>query len=101
MRAELKQVLAMLLRLWDAMELPANPLDQLTELLGGTDKVDTSSAASAQHVSASSHRLQSISLQLIRHLGSMQGDLYRSEKMWMSVRISLCSDMVLLLGAGG
>lgn len=39
MRAELKQVLAMLLRLWDAVELPANPLDQLTELLGGTSKV--------------------------------------------------------------
>ncbi|CAL8463694.1 g3228 [Coccomyxa elongata] len=36
---ELKLILATLLRLWDAFELPANPLDQLTELLGGTDKV--------------------------------------------------------------
>ena len=33
--------MAALLRLWDAFELPANPLDQLTELLGGTDKVST------------------------------------------------------------
>lgn len=41
MRPELREVLAMLLRLWDAVELPANPLDQLTELLGGTDKVRT------------------------------------------------------------
>ena len=35
----LQQVLAMLLRLWDAFELPPNPLDHLTELLGGPDKV--------------------------------------------------------------
>ena len=35
----LQQTLAMLLRLWDAFELPPNPLDHLTELLGGPDKV--------------------------------------------------------------
>ena len=35
----LQQVLSMLLRLWDAFELPPNPLDHLTELLGGPDKV--------------------------------------------------------------
>ena len=29
----------LLLRVWDSFELPANPLDQLIELLGGTDKV--------------------------------------------------------------
>ena len=35
----LQQVLAVLLRLWDAFELPPNPLDHLTELLGGPDQV--------------------------------------------------------------
>ena len=35
----LQQTLSMLLRLWDAFELPPNPLDHLTELLGGPDKV--------------------------------------------------------------
>ena len=29
----------MLLRLWASFELPANPLDQLVELMGGPDKV--------------------------------------------------------------
>ena len=35
----LQQVLSVLLRLWDAFELPPNPLDHLTELLGGPDQV--------------------------------------------------------------
>ena len=33
------RIRAMLLRLWQSFELPANPLDQLTELLGGADRV--------------------------------------------------------------
>ena len=35
----LQQILSMLLRLWDAFELSPNPLDHLTELLGGPNKV--------------------------------------------------------------
>ena len=35
----LQQVLSVLLRLWDAFELPPNPLDHLTELLGGAEQV--------------------------------------------------------------
>lgn len=33
------RIRAMLIKIAGAMELPANPLDQLVELLGGTDKV--------------------------------------------------------------
>lgn len=41
----LQQVLAVLLRLWDAFELPPNPLDHLTELLGGPDQVQKLNSA--------------------------------------------------------
>ena len=35
----LQQIMSVLLRLWDAFELPPNPLDHLTELLGGPNQV--------------------------------------------------------------
>ena len=35
----LVRIRTMLLRLWQSFELPANPLDQLTELLGGANRV--------------------------------------------------------------
>ena len=35
----LVRIRTMLLRLWQSFELPANPLDQLTEMLGGADRV--------------------------------------------------------------
>ena len=39
----LQQIMSVLLRLWDAFELPPNPLDHLTELLGGPDQVQKQS----------------------------------------------------------
>ena len=47
--SRLQQIMSVLLRLWDAFELPPNPLDHLTELLGGPDQVRKLDSAERPH----------------------------------------------------